>query len=145
MPYHASYSVKEFSQTVQKLHLQSSVLKKGDPLDKGNYRPVSILSVFSKVFEKHYLSHLQPFFDKVMSDYLSAYRPNYSTQHVLLRLTEQWRNFLDCNEVVGAVIMDLSKAFVYLTIAKLSAYGLDHNTIELIHSYLKNRKQSVPD
>ena len=48
------------------------VFNKEDPLDKGNYRPISILSAFSKVFEKYYLSHLQPYCDKVMSDYLSA-------------------------------------------------------------------------
>ena len=118
------------------------VFKKEDPLDKGNYRPISILSVFSKVFEKYYLSHLRPYCDKVMSDYLSAYRPNFCTQHVLLRLIEKWRNFLDCNKVVGADMMDLSKAFDCLPhdllIAKLAAYGFDHNTIELIHSYLKN-------
>ena len=104
--------------------------------------------MFSKVFEKNYLSHLRPYCDKVMSDYLSAYRPNFCTQHVLLRLIEKLENFLDCNKVVGAVMMDLSKAFNCLPhdllIAKLAAYGFDHNTIELIHSYLKNRKQTVP-
>ena len=108
------------------------VFKKEDPLDKGNYRPTSILSVFSKVFEKYYLSHLQPFSDKVMSDYLSAYRPNNNTQHILLTLIEQWRNFLDCNKVAGAVMLDLSKAFDCLPhdllIAKLAAYGLDYNS-----------------
>ena len=123
------------------------VFKQEDPLDKGNYRPISILSAFAKVFEKYYLSHLWPYCDKVMSDYLSAYRPNFCTQHVLLRLIEKWRNFLDCNKVIGAVMMDLSKAFDCLPhdllIAKLAAYGFDHNTIEFIHSYLKNRKQSV--
>ena len=44
-------------------------------------------------------------------------------------------------------MMDLSEAFDCLPhdllIAKLAAYGFDHNTIELIHSYLKNRKRSV--
>ena len=87
------------------------VFKKEDPLDKGNYRPISILSVFSKVFEKYYLSQPRPYCGKVMSHYLSAYRPNFCTQHVLLRLIEKWRNFLNCNKVVGAVMMDLSKAF----------------------------------
>ena len=100
------------------------------------------------MFEKYYLSHLRPYCDKVMSDYLSSYRPNFCTQHVFLRLIEKWRNFLDCNKVVGAVMTDLSKALFDclphdLLIAKLAAYSFDHNTIELIHSYLKNRKQSV--
>ena len=103
-------SLKVFFQVVQNCICNPS-FQKEDPLHKRNYRPISILSVFSKVFKKYYFCHLQPFFDKVMSDYLSAYRPNYITRHVLLRLTEKWRNILNCNKVVGAVMMDLSKAF----------------------------------
>ena len=72
---------------------------------------------------------------------------NYSTQHVLLRLIENWRRCLDENKVVGAVLMDLSKVFDCLShellIAKLDAYGFNENTIRLVYSYLTNRKQSV--
>ena len=82
-----------------------------------------------------------------MSDKLSAYRKNYSIQHVLLRLIENWRRCLDENKVVGAVLMDLSKAFDCLShellIAKLDAYGFNENTIRLVYSYLTNRKRSV--
>ena len=82
-----------------------------------------------------------------MSDKLSAYRKNYSTQHVLLHLIENWRHCLDENKVIGAVLMDLSKAFDCLShellIAKLDAYGFNENTIKFVNSYLTNRKQSV--
>ena len=47
----------------------------------------------------------------MLSDFLSAYRRNYSCQHVLLRMTEAWRKCLDDDKVVGAILMDLSKAF----------------------------------
>ena len=71
-----------------------------------------------------------------MSDKLSAYRKNYSIQHVLLRLIENWRRCLDENKVVGAVLMDLSKVFDCLShellIAKLDAYGFNENTIRLV-------------
>ena len=121
--------------------------KKEDRLDKKNYRPISILNTFTKIFERFYLTKLTPIFDKIMSENLSAFRKNYSTQHVLLRLTEQWRSFLDDNKYVGAVLMDLSKAFDCLPhdllIAKLSAYGLDKKVLKLFYSYLSNRKQSV--
>ena len=59
----------------------------------------------------------------------SAYQRNYSTQHVLIRLLEAWREGLDNNFVVGGVFMDLSKAFDCIPhdqlIAKLKAYGFD--------------------
>ena len=82
-----------------------------------------------------------------MSQFLSAYRKNFSCQNVLLRLIEQWRQHLDSNKVVGAVLMDLSKAFDCLPhdllIGKLEAYGLDREMVKLVYSYLKERKQAV--
>ena len=82
-----------------------------------------------------------------MSSFLSAYRSRYSTQHVLLWLIEQWRACLDENKVVGGILMDLSKAFDCLPhdllIAKLEAYGVERNSLLLLMSYLKERKQAL--
>ena len=82
-----------------------------------------------------------------LSPFLSAYRKNYNTQHVLLRLLEEWREHLDNNKTVGGILMDLSKAFDCvphdLLLAKIAAYGIDDNLILYIHSYLLNRKQCV--
>ena len=52
----------------------SPVFKKEDPLSKENYRPISILTVFSKIFERYYQNQLLPHFNRIMSDELSAYR-----------------------------------------------------------------------
>ena len=83
----------------------------------------------------------------ILSDKISAYRKGYSSQHVLLKLTEEWRKHLDRNQIVGAVLMDLSKAFDCiphdLLIAKLAAYGFEKKTLKFFLSYLKGRKQSV--
>ena len=121
--------------------------KKEDRSKKENYRPISILNTFSKVFERFVLDQLIPFFNETMSKFVSAYRKNVSCQNVLLRLTEQWREYLDNNKLVGAVLMDLSKAFDSLPhdllVAKLAAYGFDRNTLKLFHSYLEDRKQVV--
>ena len=123
------------------------VFKKDDRLRKENYRPISILNTFSKVFERYILEQLIPFFNVTMSQFLSAYRKNFSCQNALLRLIEQWRQHLDSNKVVGAVLMDHSKAFDCLPhdllIAKLEAYGLDREMVKLVYSYLKDRKQAV--
>lgn len=78
---------------------------------------------------------------------LSAFRRKHGTQHVLLKLVEEWRSALDDNDKVGAILIDLSKAFDSLPnnllIAKLYAYGDDIQSSELIMSYLTMRKQLV--
>ena len=127
------------------------------PVDKGkpykydvlSYRPVSILNVFSKIYEKVIKNQLMSYFEKYFSPFISAYRKSYSTQQVLIRLLEEWREKLDKNFAVGAVLMELSKAFDSiphdLIIAKLAAYGIERKTLieRLIYFYLKGRKQCV--
>ena len=85
--------------------------------------------------------------DNYFSPDLSTYRASYSTQHVLLRLIEEWKTNLDNIFVVGAVLMDLSIAFDCMShdllIAKLSTYGFEEKTLIYIYSYLENRKQCV--
>ena len=85
--------------------------------------------------------------DKYLSAFISAYRQNYSTQHVLIRLLEEWREGLDNNFVVGGVFMDLSKAFDCiphdLLIAKLLGYGFDDYLVHYLYSDLDTRKQCV--
>ena len=123
------------------------VYKKDERTDKTNYRPISILSALSKVFERIFHSQITNYMENILSQYVSAYRKNYSSQHVLIRLIEEWRQNIDKGHVVGGVLMDLSKAFDCiphdLLIAKLSAYGFNMNALELIYSYLKGRRQSV--
>ena len=93
-------------------------------------------------------NQLQELLDKHLSILLSAYRKLYSSQHVLMRLLEQWRHNLDNNYVVGAILIDLSKAFDCIPhdqlIAKLAAYGFDENALNYILSYLTDREQSTP-
>ena len=64
-----------------------------------------------------------------------------------MTMVEEWRIKLDNDNVVGAILMDLSKAFDCiphdLLIAKLHDYGLDENALILMYSYLKKRKPSV--
>ena len=47
-------------------------------MKKSNYRPISILNVFSKVLERFLLNQMVPYLDNVLSTYLSAYRKGYS-------------------------------------------------------------------
>ena len=81
------------------------------------------------------------------SHYLCGFREGYSTQHALLRLLETCKEFLDKEGYVGAVLMDLSKAFDCLDhdllLAKLDAYGFSRNALLLICNYLSDRRQRV--
>ena len=83
------------------------VHKKDARTDKKNYRPISILSSLSKVFERILHSQLTNYTNNLLSIYVSAYRKNYNCQHVLMRLIEDWRQYIDKGSVVGAVLMDL--------------------------------------
>ena len=123
------------------------IFKKKDRSDKVNYRPVSVIGSFSKIIEKYIQEKMSEHVDKCLSVFISAYRKKYSSNHVLINLIGTWKKQLDNKLFVGAVLMDLSKAFDCvphdLLIAKMQAYGFENETLKFFYSYLKNRKQSV--
>ena len=110
-----------------KLAEVSPIFKKNDDLDKENYRPVSVLFNVSKVFERIIYSQIDAFMQDKLSNLLTGFRKNHSTQHCLMYMLENWKNMLDKGGYVCAMFMDLSKAFDTihhdLMIAKLGAYG----------------------
>ena len=122
------------------------------PLDKGkpdkndisDFKPVSLLNTISKFYERVIKDQLK---ENYFSPVVSAYRKKYSTQHVMTRLVEEWREHLDKYFVVGAVLTDLSKAIDCiahdLLVAKLAAYGFSDTALRYIYSYLSNREQCV--
>ena len=77
------------------------------------------------------------YFEKYFSLFMATYKKSYSTQQVLIRLLEEWREKLDKNFAEGAVLMNLSKAFDCiphnLIIAKLSAYRIERKTLRMIY------------
>ena len=101
----------------------------------------------SKVFERRLHKQIETFMSYKLSKKLSGFRKNYNTQDCLTYMLEKWKNTLDKGKHVGAVFMDLSKAFDTinhdLLIAKLQAYGFSNNTLSFMLSYLKNRSQRV--
>ena len=123
------------------------VFKKEDQNDKTNYRPISLLPLISKIFEKFLYQQIEDFSNKILSPKLCGFRKGHSTQHALLNLLKNWQKCLDKSGVVGTVLMDLSKAYDCLPhdllLAKLSAYGFDESAITLIANYLSNRYQRV--
>ena len=123
------------------------VFKNKNPLSKTCYRPVTILTSVSKVFEAILCEQVSTFMEDKMSVHMAAYRKRYSCSNVLFRCVENWKYALDNNESVACILMDLSKAFDSiphaLLIAKLRAYNFSIDSCELMRSYLTNRKQRV--
>ena len=76
-----------------------------------NYRPVSVLPVMSKVFERIMEQQIAPYMEEFMSPYLYGFRKGFSIQHALIALIEKWKSSLDQKGYAGSILMDLSKAF----------------------------------
>ena len=125
------------------------IYKNGDAEEPNNYRPISITSALSKVFEKlicnQILEHLER--NNLLSQIQFGFRAKYSTTDALLYATEKIRSDIDNNKMVAAAFLDLSKAFDSISheilLEKLENLGFDQIAISLIGSYLSNRTQKV--
>ena len=80
-----------------------------------------------------------------LSTLLGRFRPN--TEHALLNILQSFKNNIGKEELAGTVFMYLSKTFEDinqdLLVAKLHAYGLSINALQLYKNFLLNRKQTV--
>ena len=130
-----------------KLANVTPVYKNKSKNSKDNYRPVSILSNISKIYERCLYDQIQVFFESILSKYQCGFRRGYNAQHCVMTLIEKWKKSADNGGAFSALFTDLSKAFDCLShellIAKLDAYGFDKNALKLVNSYLSNRKQRV--
>ena len=119
--------------------------KKDDTTLKKNYRPVSLIPVVSKLFERDTYNQILSYIDKFLSPYLFGYRKGFSTEQCIIVMLETWRNALDRKCKAGAILTDLSKAFDCLNhkllLSEMDAYGFDRSALLFIQSYLHDRKQ----
>ena len=78
-----------------------------------NYRPISILSVISKILERSVFDQLYKFLNdnSLLSKYQSGFRPKNSTLTALLHMCDEWHQNLDCGKMIGVVFLDIRKAF----------------------------------
>ena len=123
------------------------VPKYGNSKKVGDFRPISILPSVSKLIEKAMADQLEKYFEAIFSNLLCGFRKRYSSQHALLQLLRSWQKSLDDGNIVGTILMDLSKAYDCLPhdllIAKLAAYQVDFKSLCLIQNYLSNRFHRV--
>ena len=123
--------------------------KNNNPIKESEYRPISLLTVFSKIHEKYATSQIVKYLqqENLQDVYQSAYKSNHSTVTALLNITEDIYNALDDSELTVLVLIDYSKAFDTINhrilFAKLKALGFHSDAISWIVSYLTDRKQKV--
>ena len=87
------------------------VHKEDEPTDKENYKPVSILPLLSKTFERLICDQLKEYLGQYLNSLLCGFRKDHSTQHILFRLLKKLQNELDTSGFVRTMLMDLSKAY----------------------------------
>jgi len=110
--------------------------KKGSKKNCSNYRPISLLSIPSKTVE-HLISsqlnnHLTNF--NLQNDHQWGFRPQRSTEDLLLYMTEKWRKAIDNGLIVGVLFIDFKKAFDSIShtvlLKKLNACGISGNFLQ---------------
>ncbi len=86
---------------------------KGSKSDASNYRPISVLPVLGRLLEKAVAKQLAQFCDvnKVIPDQQFGFRARSSCEHALVKATDCWMAAIDAGKLVGALLIDLSKAF----------------------------------
>ena len=125
------------------------IYKSGGKCDPNNYRPISLLSIISKVMESiinDYLSkHI--FGLKLISQHQYGFRAKHSTLDLLTSTTQRWTNALDKGSEVKAVALDISRAFDRVwhngLLSKLMSFGIGGQVYRWIRSFLSGRSIRV--
>ena len=117
--------------------------------DPSNYRPISLLPLLSKVFERVVLDQTEEFLslNKILYDYQSGFRKNHSTDTCLSFLNDKILKGFDYGLVTSLIMIDLQKAFYTINhdtlVKELSIIGFSDYNVKWFQSYLSNRKFTV--
>lgn len=125
------------------------VYKSGDPYDVSNYRPISLLTTFSKILEKLVNTRLLSFLEtnKLLADNQFGFRLGRSTEDAVVHMTNYIATKLDSGKKCIGVFLDLAKAFDTVSrrilFAKMHCLGIRGIPLNWFVSYFTNRKQRV--
>jgi hypothetical protein len=125
------------------------IYKNGDRYEPSNYRPISLLSSFSKVFERLVFNRLYEHINinNILDSNQYGFWPNSSTEKVSYKLIDEILKSMNNKYLVGGIFCDLQKAFDCVShdilIKKMEFYGITGKFNALIKSYFKGRYQKV--
>lgn len=125
------------------------IYKGGGEKEFSNFRPISILPSFSKIFEKAVYNRLSKYLNTkhLLVDNQFGFRPSFSTSMAIQDMHEQISKSMDKHEISVGVFLDLSKAFDCVNheilLRKLEHYGIRGIALNWFRDYLSNRKQLV--
>ena len=126
------------------------LFKKNDKTEVGKYRPVSILSIISKVVEKVVYDQIETYYldeKKLLYKFQSGFRGRFSTDTCLINLTDFIKFEMDKGHPIGMILLDLQKAFDTvdhgILLMKMEALGFSQDVIRWFRSYLSDRRQLV--
>lgn len=125
------------------------VYKKGSKTEINNHRPISLLSIVTKIFEKCIASRLEKYFEinNFFTKHQFGFRRNRDTSGAVIKLVAEIMNALNQDVECGGVFCDLTKAFDCVShgilLDKLEHYGIRGTALKLFSSYLSDRTQYV--
>ena len=128
-----------------KLAKLKSIFKKGSRMDPSSYRPISLLPLISKIFEKivhdQMIDYLAQY--NILYKYKSGFRTKHSTDLCLSYLNDKILKGFGNGLFTGMILIDLQKAFDTIDhnirLEKLKAIGFGDDTVNWFHSYLTDR------
>ncbi len=132
-----------------KTALITPVFKANENNEFKNYRPISVLTCFSKLLEKLMYKRLIKFIEKnrMLTHHQYGFRENRSTELAIIELTSELTKAIDNGEFTIGIFLDLSKAFDTINhrilIQKLEHYDIRGVAQLWFQNYLTNRKQIV--
>ena len=127
--YNESILSGEFPE-IFKISKVTPIFKSGSVSDLGNYRPIAVISPFSKVLERLVYDQLVSYLEKecLLFNFQIGFRKGYSTEYAILETVEKLKSAVDDQQITCGIFLDFSKAFdtikLHILLEKLYKYGI---------------------
>jgi exonuclease III len=141
-----SFSQSYFPQELKMAKIKP-LFKKGDPCDPGNYRPIAIVPILSKIVEKAFCVRLMDFITRhnILHTNQYGFREGYNTELACFDFVKYVTESINNKIPVMSIFLDMTKAFDLVDhsklLDKLDSYGVRGQANDWLQSYLSNRKQ----